>query len=122
VVQEFDELGNVVDKQFFDINGQPLKNSPSLFQAFMEAVTPKQVTVVSILPDSQAEQLGIQAGDILTEYDGQAVFNTALFIFNRNQEPADGPAKALKISRNGEELILMVKPGKIGAELEDRVK
>jgi len=80
------------------------------------------VVVVSIVPDSQGEKLGIQAGDILTEYGGKPIFNMALFIFNRNSEPADGPAKTLKILRNGKELTFMVKPGKIGVELKDQVK
>jgi hypothetical protein len=41
-----------------------------------------------------------------------------LFIFNRNNEFADGPAKELKVLRDGRKLTFMVKSGKIGVEKE----
>ena len=118
VISQYDEKGNLIDRQFFDVEGQQI----DFWKMLREAFTPKQVTVVSILPDSQAKTLGIQAGDIFTHYDGKAIVNAALLVANRQQEPADGAAKELKILRDGKELSFMVKPGKIGVELRDSVK
>jgi len=66
--------------------------------------------------------LGIKVGDIFTYYDNQPVLGINRFIYGRNQEPANGLEKELKVLRDGKELIFKVKPGKIGAELEEKVK
>jgi tetratricopeptide (TPR) repeat protein len=81
-----------------------------------------QVIAKRILPNSQAERLGIQVGDIFTHYDNKPVLDRNRFIYGRSKEPADGPAKELKVLREGKELVFKVKPGKMGVELEERVK
>jgi len=79
-----------------------------------------QVIVIAVSPDSQAEQLGIQVGDIFTYYDNQPVLDIPRF--RNKKESAAGPAKELKVLQDGKELIFKIKPGKIGVELEEKVK
>jgi len=83
-----------------------------------------QVIVKAILHNSQAEQLGIQVGDIFTHYNNKFVLGAShfIYIYGRSKEPAAGPAKQLKVLREGKELVFKVKPGKMGVELEERVK
>jgi len=103
---QFDARGNAIERTYFDTEDNPLT---------------MKVIVISILSDSQGEKLGIQAGDIFIQYDGKPIIDVTSFIARRTAEPADGPAKELKILRDKKELTFMVKPGKIGVELRDRM-
>ncbi|MDD5321942.1 MAG: hypothetical protein PHD43_15300 [Methylococcales bacterium] len=38
-------------------------------------------------PNSQAEELGIKAGDIFTDYDNKPILGMAAFIYGRSLEP-----------------------------------
>jgi len=120
---EYDEQGRETNRFFFDVSGQQVDGKPPTstfnFSDIFAAMQPKQVVVVSTLPKSQGEQLGIQPGDIFVEYDHVAIINTKLFITKRDFEPKDGAPKELKVSRNGKELSFQIKPGKIGVELKD---
>jgi tetratricopeptide (TPR) repeat protein len=81
-----------------------------------------QVVVERVLPDSPAAQLGIQSGDIFTHYNQQPILGRAQFIQGRAKEPADGAAKELTVLRDGKSLTFQLKPGKIGVELEEKLK
>jgi tetratricopeptide (TPR) repeat protein len=81
-----------------------------------------QVIVKQVLPDSRAAQLGIQVGDIFTHYNQQPILGMAQFIQGRAKEPADGAAKELTVLRDGKSLTFQLKPGKIGVELEEKLK
>lgn len=81
-----------------------------------------QVLIKAILPASQAEKLGLQAGDILTHYKQQPILGTSAFIYQRSFESASAPEQALTVSRNGKELVFKLKPGKLGAELQDQAR
>ena len=78
-----------------------------------------QVQVKAVIPNSQAEQLGIRPGDIFTHYNHKPVLGAVSFSYGRSLEPAAGPAQALKVLRVGKELVFNVKPGKIGVELQE---
>ncbi len=104
---QFDAQGNQTERTYFDTEGNPLT---------------MKVIVISVFPDSQGEKLGIQVGDIFTHYDGKPITDMTSFIAGRTAEPADGPAKELKVLRDGKELTFMVKPEKIGVELQDRAE
>lgn len=78
-----------------------------------------QVRVKAILPNSQAEQLGLQANDILLRYNQKSILGTSAFIYRRSLEPVTQAATELTVLRKGKELVFKVKPGKIGAELEE---
>jgi len=70
--------------------------------------------VKQVLLDSRAAQLGIQVGDIFTYYDQQPILGTDQFI--------QGRAKELTVLRDGKSLTFQLKPGKIGAVLEEKLK
>jgi len=78
--------------------------------------------VKQVIPDSRAAQLGIQVGDIFTHYDQQPILGRSQFIQGRAKEPADGAAKELTVLRDGKSLTFQLKPGKIGAVLEEKLK
>jgi len=105
ITYEYNTQGKEVNRKYFDVNGRPIQT---------------QVVVVSIVPNSQAEQLGIQVGDIFTYYDGKPIMNYVLFTTNHDSEPADGPPKKLTVLRKGKKRTFKVKPGKIGVELADQ--
>ena len=81
-----------------------------------------QVIIEQVFPDSPAAQLGIQVGDIFTHYDQQPILGRSQFIQGRAKEPADGAAKELTVLRDGKSLTFQLKPGKIGAVLEEKLK
>jgi len=79
-----------------------------------------QVLVKAIRHHSQAEQLGLQAGDVLTQYNNKPILGMSAFIYGRSLEPDTLPPQTLKVLRAGKELVFLVKPGKIGAELQEQ--
>jgi S1-C subfamily serine protease len=103
---QFDVQGNEIQRAYFDTQGQLLKT---------------KILANSVSPDSQAQKLGIQKGDIFTHYDGEPISERFRFAARRNAEPSDGPAKELKILRDDKELTFMVLPGNLGVELKNRV-
>jgi hypothetical protein len=62
--------------------------------------------------------MGIKVGDVLTYYDGKPVRDFLHFINQRSAEPSDGPAKELRIRRNGKMLAFQIPPGKMGVGLQ----
>ena len=106
------------------------KEEHPVAQVFVENLTTAQnringehqVIVEQVLPDSPAAQLGIQVGDIFTHYDQQPILGVTQFIQGRAKEPADGAAKELTVLREGKSLTFQLKPGKIGVELEEKLK
>jgi tetratricopeptide (TPR) repeat protein len=88
----------------------------------LESVAQGRVRVVvkSIVPNSQAEKLGIQVSDIITQYKNKAILDADVFLYERSLEPNTSPSQELKVLRDGKELVFIVKPGKIGIELQDQ--
>jgi hypothetical protein len=66
--------------------------------------------------------MGIQAGDVVTFYDGKPVTNFAIFTSLRDAEPSDGEAKELVVKRGESVLRFMIEPGNLGVELHNSVK
>jgi hypothetical protein len=82
---------------------------------------PTELVVTMVLPESQAEKLGVRVGDVLTHYDGEPIQGDVLtFIKRRKAERADGSAHEVRVRRQGHELRFEVKPGKLGLGLQDR--
>ncbi len=80
-----------------------------------------QVIVKGVLPNSQAEQLGIQADDILTHYGNKPILGVEVFVYERSLKSTTNPSQELKVLRNGKPLIFKLKQGKIGATLEEKI-
>ena len=78
-----------------------------------------QVQVKAVIPNSQAEQLGLRPGDVFTHYHHKPVLGMTGFDYERSLEPASDPAQALTVLRAGKELVFNVKPGKMGVELQE---
>ncbi len=78
-----------------------------------------QVRVKAVLPNGQAEQLGLAANDILLRYNHNPILGMNAFIYGRSLEPPTQTAMELTVLRKGKELVFKVKPGKIGGELEE---
>ncbi|MDM8567800.1 hypothetical protein QUF74_19400, partial [Candidatus Halobeggiatoa sp. HSG11] len=102
----------------YDKNEQPTQ---ATYYSDLDEILSTEIHVVSVVPDSQGEKLDIQANDILTHYDGKPIFDLYKFIYQRNQESENSPAKPLTIQRENETLTFMVKPGQIGIQLENKV-
>jgi hypothetical protein len=76
----------------------------------------EQVRVVDVVPGSQAEALGLQAGDVITHYAGEKITSTARLIELTSH--TNTPAIPLTILRAGQPITLTAQPGKLGVHLE----
>ncbi len=133
---KYDDRGNVVDKTYFGIDGKPAacssgyarvtaefdSDSRQIALAYFDADgkrLPHRVTVVEVIPGSQAERLGLKPGDTLIRYDKKDVIGTAAFIQGRALEHGDQP-RELEIRRDDQTLTVPVKPGQLGVQIKDR--
>ncbi|NOS89921.1 MAG: hypothetical protein HOP34_15530 [Methylococcaceae bacterium] len=78
-----------------------------------------QVQVQNVLAASQAEALGILAGDVLLSYNGKAISTIDEFDKIRGPEKPNATPKKLIVQRQGKPLSFAVKAGKIGVDLKD---
>lgn len=67
------------------------------------------VLVKEVVPDSPAEKAGIQAGDILLSVNDQVLTDAASLSQIIKQLP-EGSTAVIRLSRNGEELVLVAQP------------
>jgi C-terminal processing protease CtpA/Prc len=102
----YDSAGSRITSQYFDTDGTVLRAAP---------------IITEVLPDSQAQKLGLRVGDILSEYDGKPARNTAAFIHGRAAEKPGGPTKELKVLRDRDMITFKVAPGLMGARLSDKI-
>jgi S1-C subfamily serine protease len=77
------------------------------------------VVVVKVVPGSQAQRLGLKAGDVLVRYDGRPVSQAGLFIRGRQAESKGDPPRSLVVQRQERLFILQVSPGLLGVEVDD---
>jgi membrane-associated protease RseP (regulator of RpoE activity) len=69
---------------------------------------------------SQAESLGIRAGDVVASYDGTPVSSSGQLANVVQQAAESGKEKiAIVIFRNGSEITLEGSPGKLGLNVEE---
>jgi C-terminal processing protease CtpA/Prc len=69
---------------------------------------------------SQAESLGIRAGDVVASYDGTPVSSSGQLVNVVQQAAESGKEKiAIVIFRNGNEITLEGSPGKLGLNVEE---
>jgi len=84
--------------------------------------TEMEVAVREVVPGSQADSVGIRAGDALLSYDGKAVAATEDIVAAKN-EVAEGQERVTVVVRRGtEELEFKIEPGSIGIWTEQRPK
>ena len=76
----------------------------------------EQVRVVGVVPGSQAEGLGLQAGDVISRYAGEKITRSIRLVELTSQIKT--PAIPLTILRAGKAINLTAQPGKLGVQLE----
>jgi serine protease Do len=82
---------------------------------------PNAARITSVYPDSQAAKAGIQIGDLIVEYNGQAV--NSWREFGRLARDARSVAElTIVVSRNGAQLTFTLKGGTVGIDGTDAVR
>jgi hypothetical protein len=101
----YDDLQREIARTYLDENDKPVST---------------QVAVIEVTPDSKAQRLGLQEGDIILTYDGEEVVNFRKF---EDLETARSERqRELKILRNGNMLVIMIDPGRLlGLYYNDKV-
>ena len=105
VTFHYDTAGELEKAILWDLDGRELP--------------PVEVTVIAVAPDGQAVELGLQVGDIITDYDGDEVPNS--FVLQARVYAKGGRYRTLEIRRHGETMHFEVKPGEIGVTVEDKI-
>lgn len=98
-VIEYDAEGTMVRTAFYGVNDEPLNS---------------RILVNRVIPEFQAEQLGLMADDIFLFYNGNICDDAAQFINGRKLETGD-QARKLVVLRGEEILEFDVSPGLLGA-------
>lgn len=101
----YDDLQREIARTYVDENDKPVRT---------------QVVVIEVTPDTKAQRLGLQEGDIILTYDGEEVVNWRTF---QDFETARSERqRELKILRNGNMLLIMIDPGRLlGLDYNDKV-
>jgi len=101
----YDDLQREIARTYLDENDKPVRT---------------QVAVVEVTPDSKAQRLGLQEGDIILTYDGEEVVNVRKF---QDLETARSERqRELRILRNANMLLIMIDPGRLlGLDYNDKV-
>lgn len=82
---------------------------------------PVGALVTRVLPDSPAEDAGIQVGDVIIEYDGKEVPSSANLPPLVGMTKLDKSAK-VKLIRNGKQMVLGVKIGELPEEIDGEMQ
>jgi len=90
--------------------------------AFPLFVEPKTI-VISALPGSQGEQLGLRQGDIVTHYANQPIQMAGQLTDLVKQHASDSPEGKipLQVLRGTEEIALGTRPGALGIQIDTRL-
>jgi YD repeat-containing protein len=101
----YDEKGTARSRSYFDENGKPLTT---------------QVVVQRVLPNTQADRLKIQVGDILLSYDGRPLKQLLdLPTWPAGKARKDNRPRLLVILRKGETITVKVAAEPLGVNLAD---
>jgi hypothetical protein len=104
MVNIYDDQGTIIDAQYFDVG----------------PVTVKPL-VTSVWPNELGAKLGLKEGDVFLRYDGREIANSFRLIAVRKLEKTDDPPRELVVRRGKGVLRFQVKPGLMGAVLDDKV-
>lgn len=74
------------------------------------------VQVTDIIPNSQAETIGLQASDLIVEYDGVSINNTQQLIREVNHK-AEKDQVEMVVIRDGAPMRMQLKGGQIGVRI-----
>lgn len=88
--------------------------TPELAESF-DGISAKGILVAQVAENSPAERAGLKQGDVITEYEGQAVSDTGSFR-NRVSLTAPGTDTRIKVLRDGKAKTLSVTIGALPDE------
>ena len=132
----YDARGLEVRRQFFDVAGEPV-SLPGVYYGWQTSYDnrgrvverlslgaggeplPLEVRVTEVLAGSQAETLGLRAGDVVVRYGGTPIDRSAT-LSQRVREPGD-ETRQLIIRRGAAVLEYTVDAGPLGIRLEEAV-
>lgn len=103
-VPEYDDVGWIRRRQFFDENGQAI---------------PVRVVVKDVIPGGQADQLGIQFNDVLVRYDGADIPDSRSFIYTHARQASLDRLYELEVRRGDETLRFRLRKGVLEMILDD---
>jgi hypothetical protein len=101
VAAVIDDAGQLLEKSFFDSHGRRLVVKPR---------------VMEVDAGMQGDKVGLQAGDLLLEYDDTELTNTEMFVATRKRE-SDAKPRKLLVRRGDKVLSFEVMPGPLGMSL-----
>jgi len=77
---------------------------------------PNRVAVQAVIGSSPAQQIGLQAGDIIMSYDGKRLFN-GNELRTATTEGQPGTSVPLEVLRDGQRLVFYIARGPLGVRL-----
>ena len=95
----------------YDDNGKPTISLQGAHGEILEQHT----RVVSVVPGSQAESMGLKSGDIIKSYNGREIKAMAE-LAEATKEPGNIP-RELVVRRGNARLKFQVQPGRLGIEM-----
>jgi len=81
-----------------------------------------QVVVAEVAPESQAEELGLQPGDVILSYNGVELEYERELRHAKSQVPRDADEVEMVIERDGKKRKLKLAPGSIGVHLTEEIR
>jgi YD repeat-containing protein len=97
--------GQLTDQEAFDLEGKPVR---------------LELVIQAIFPNSQAERLGIQVGDVILSYGGQEIAHELQMGALKRTERAGDALRKLVVRRKDKTHTFEIAPGMIGVKLEHR--
>jgi hypothetical protein len=140
---QYDSRGNKTEMAFFDQNHNPIpielrntwkgrchkaiwtyddhnkKTDVTYWDAAANEMQ-AQVVITEVYPETSAQRLHLQGGDVLETYGGKPIRNFASFIAQRAREEVNTVVE-LVVLRNGERVKVQVEGGTLGIGLTDKI-
>lgn len=101
---QYDERGDVARESHFGVDGTELM--------------PLEIVISELTSGAQAERLGLQVGDAVVSFAGIKITTKAQF--NELIKANRAPEAELEITRAETPVIFKLKPGALGAQLEEK--
>jgi YD repeat-containing protein len=128
--QQFDVRGNIVEQTYFGADGEPVavglgyakviynhdylgrETDAKYFDALNRPLS-MDVLIVSVIPGTIGERIGLAAGDRIESYDGHQPTSTKQFI-DAVIDASGHQTRVLIVRRGTQELTYEVPPGRVG--------
>jgi len=112
-----DKAENITKEDYEKAKAALAEAKPRLGLAVEDSVQNKAVRIVAIIPNSAAALAGLQAGDVITSWNGVPVFDHKSFTAEQ-QKARPGDDMFLVVLRAGKEINIIARMGAQGYTLE----